>query len=294
MDYAAAQKLAQDEADKFVTNPVVKCPKKKTGLLVLVYRDDAQQEIISGATVSAKGDQTSDGNGIARWQPLTPSKYKVKLASLPADPYRSNLYLKPKLISQKVGKGECPVLDIGVKLLAQPTIKVVNKSDSKAVPGVGVELWATKNHLFPDTDSNGETKWPDSKPGLEPNTDYNVRLTFKGDKADSFLVVDDADQPLEFPKIAKDKLPALCTDTFPFKVKEISWVNFRVVYADGESDVADAKLNIKLADDTRPTPAIETVEEQRVHQLRNFSPGDCTVESIETAEVLEFVEVVAS
>lgn len=308
MDLQQALLAAQQEGDSFVGDPTVPCPFLKTGLLVLVYRDDDKREVLAGVEVELAGTSqkadgttaavsgkkgTTGGDGMVRaFKPFDPGSYTVKVTKL-TDP--DKLYEKPyPQREQGVSLGTCPVCDIGVRVLARPEIEVVWKQDGKAVSGVKVELKGAKTYAFAKaTDGSGVTKWPDSEDPIEPGA-YTCSLTLPKD-ADKYQIFDEKDKAAGNP-------PSLAVPSgrqrFKFKVQEVSWVKFRVVQQVSPSQVVDvvgAEVTAKLPDGTTPAAlptsqsGSEWLAEIKNVPIGNGSPAKCELQAVAAPEALEFV-----
>src|ERR1700676_603660 len=114
MDFAKAKALAASEGASFVSQPKVKCPKAKTCLMVLVYKEDTGQ-VVQGARVQVSGtaegataktflSKNTDGNGLAKFTPWSPGSYTVE-ATVP----QQDGYVSPEVINQTVAEGTCPI-----------------------------------------------------------------------------------------------------------------------------------------------------------------------------------------
>jgi len=290
MNLAEAQKLANEEAPKEVADTKVKCRAlRKTGLLVIVYWSNYKEcDVIPKATVLVKEEKPTDNRGIAMWKPLSPSilrSYTIKLVKLP---HPENLYEKPAVKSEWAYWGKTSICELGVKALAQPTIRVIQRKGNgeQALKDVSVVLHGAKRYDFPlTTDNQGLTKWPDDKTGIEPGP-YTVGFGFPRDGTDPrpYYVVNKDDKPVDSSPL---DLPPLSTETFPFYVRRRSWVKFRVVYAGTDKNVPRAQFRAKLVGGTL-TPDNEDTSLAGVYSIKNIPNLDCLIESIETDERLIF------
>ncbi|MBI5384818.1 MAG: hypothetical protein HZA90_09045 [Verrucomicrobia bacterium] len=232
MNYDAALKAAQEEADKWVGDPKVKCPKLKTGLLVLVYKDD-DKEAVGGADVDiarsvalvfkkTKSATTSGNYGLARFKPVDPANYQVKAVKLPQT---LKAYELPEAKGQAVALGTCPVCDLQIKRLATLKVKVVFKQkDAKGQETVTV-LDGVKVHIDGREKRDGTTtKAPDGWALFEnlKSSDYTVSVTSMESHAKKYRV----------PPSTKVPLPPGATKEVVLEVKMLA--RLRVVLIDKE------------------------------------------------------------
>ncbi len=141
MDFTKAKELAEKKATDYVGKPKKDCPKQKTCLIVVVYKQDTN-EVIKSAKVQVAGTGTdkkgkavqksknekTDGKGIAKFKPWDPGNYTVDISIPSTDGYEN-----PVLSHQSIGLGTCPVICIPVKPLPKVKVKVVQKGDHSRV-----------------------------------------------------------------------------------------------------------------------------------------------------------------
>ncbi len=268
MKLLAARAVAESIAEEALGGSSLPCGRPSTGLLVLVYRDD-DQDIIAGAKVQVSGQSvrllppggprqkgtavrkpvtgkpaTTDANGIARYLPFDPGKYKVEVAALPSDP--DKLFRPPGGQDQPVAAGSCPICSLRVRVLARPEVEVVAKHDGSGIQGVRVQLEGKNTYAFAaPTGANGVSSWPDSLDPIEPGP-YAVRFTFPG--AGKHELFDEQDRPVKNASI--DVPPG--RKRFRFKARRLSWAKLKVVLqgaGDEADDVEKAKIAIKWPED---------------------------------------------
>jgi hypothetical protein len=141
MDFSKAKELADKKATDYVGKPKKDCPKQKSCLIVVVYKQDTNEVIksaqvqVSGTATDAKGktsqkskSENTDGKGIAKFKPWDPGDYTLDISIPKIDGYE-----KPLVTQQSVGSGTCPVVCIPVKPLPKLKVKVVQKGNHARV-----------------------------------------------------------------------------------------------------------------------------------------------------------------
>jgi Ni/Co efflux regulator RcnB len=141
MDFSKAKELADKKATDYVGKPKKDCPKQKSCLIVVVYKQDTNEVIksakvqVAGTATDAKGktsqkskSENTDGKGIAKFKPWDPGDYTVDISIPKIDGYE-----KPLVTQQSVGSGACPVVCIPVKPLPKLKVKVVQKGNHARV-----------------------------------------------------------------------------------------------------------------------------------------------------------------
>jgi hypothetical protein len=287
MNLKEAQEQAKQERDKIVADPEVKCPFKKSGLLVLVYSNSENNDIIENAQVQVKGvTKPTDSNGITRWVPLLPtlfSGYNITVTGFPQNgPIPANLYQHPPVKQQGVSLRNVSIAEIPVELLAGPTIKLV-KHEGGDMENVAVTLLGEGSHYYEyePTKANGEAKWPQDKPGILPGS-YHIRLTFQAKDAGLWHLVGQDGNLLQDPQI---EVPKLCQKTFTFRLKQGSCVQFRVVDAKTGADIKNAKIQVKLPDGSGGIASVKRPDNPCVYQADNLPPRSWSIESVNTEDI---------
>jgi hypothetical protein len=154
MNLEKALALADQESQIFVGRPEVKCPFDKTGLLVLVYRDDTK-DAIKAANVKLSGKSrtkrnrevpvaglpgNTDRNGIVHdYKPCAPGEYDVTVTGLPG---QGKLYAKPyPTAHQSVPVGTCPVCSLPVEPRKYwVKVRLVEKDSGKDIESAEVKI----------------------------------------------------------------------------------------------------------------------------------------------------------
>ena len=156
----AYEKVKKSFGKKDAESAKEKCPKKDTGLLVVVLRKENRKPIekaavlIKGKTGSSK---RTDKDGIAFFKPVEPDAYEIDV-TLPRD--MSEDYEKPEAGKQTVGEGSCPIKVVHAKPLAALDVEVVAEHGTdraKKLDGVTVRLEKTdgKEPKDEETDKDG-------------------------------------------------------------------------------------------------------------------------------------------
>lgn len=168
MDLDQALKLAGDESGNWVGRPGAACPNLRTGLLVLVYRNDETKAVIENADVSRSGAlRRTDSNGIAHYKPCTPGEYDVAVTSLPD---AGKLYATPYPTAHKtVTAATCPICPLPVELRKYwIKVRIVEKDTGKDIDRSEVKI------KLPDgwKSGSGETEEQQAtaEEGAAPNT----------------------------------------------------------------------------------------------------------------------------
>jgi hypothetical protein len=192
MDFEKARQLANKEGANFVGHATGKCPRTKSCLIVLVYKDDTKEVLpgaqvqISGLSQSKKGEQqiflskNTDGNGIAKFAPWDPGSYTAQVTLTKQDGYEA-----PESVQQSVTLGDCPVCVIPVKPLPKLRVKVVQKGDHLRVFNDAVVKLVSGPQKHPD----GKTKAGVVDYGKTKSGKYEVRVvSLKEDDRKEFVL----------------------------------------------------------------------------------------------------------
>lgn len=194
--------------------PVADCP-KLPNLLVQVF-EWTKTDGLAGIEVNvtpAGGKKTTKIEGV-EYKDLQPGAYDVTIdlgklknsyGIMDADSQNETL---------EEGVDGCCVF--WIEKLAWPKIRLIRDDDGKPVAKVGVKLSGPQDQDIGATKGNGIAEVPSGQKGIKPG-DYTVTFTFSGPDTENYQVVD----------LRTITVPAGCTDTFPFTVKE-SWVKFKV------------------------------------------------------------------
>lgn len=263
MNFETALKMAQEDADKFVGDPKVKCPKLKTGLLVLVYKDD-DKEAVAGADVDVskgflllfkktKSATTSGYYGLARFKPIDPADYQVKVAKLPSE--LKAAYEMPEAKSQTVALGTCPICDIEIKRLSTLKVKVVYKTkDAKGQETVTI-LDGVKVHIEGREKRDGATtKAPEGWALFEniKSSDYAISVTSMEGHAKKYRVPPSASVNLP-PGVTKEvvlevrilaRLRIVLMDKEDTPISGIRWDLGKLVMGEGKTK-GDGLIEVK-------------------------------------------------
>jgi hypothetical protein len=150
MDLQAAMALANEKSTLVTSNGKTTCPKKKTGLIVLVY-GGANDEPLKDVKVKVTGpSKKTDKNGIVKYHPLKAGDYTV-VATKPDD-----AYITPLDEDQSVALGSCPVVMMHIPIGVCPKITIKWDDDKSAVPNVELALdeRGGGKYKFKETTSN--------------------------------------------------------------------------------------------------------------------------------------------
>ncbi len=182
----AYEKVKKSFGKKDAESAKEKCPKKETGLLVVVLRKENRRPIekaavlIKGKTGSSK---RTDKDGIAFFKPLEPDAYEIDV-TLPRD--MSEDYEKPEAGKQTVGEGSCPIKVVHAGSLAALKVQVHHKGDpAKVLGGATIEVSGVQSHSPQKTQkADGTADFGKTKAGK-----YTIRATLKEEDKKSFGVI---------------------------------------------------------------------------------------------------------
>jgi hypothetical protein len=189
----AANGLAREN-----TAVALPCGYIKSGLLVLVYRDDTKDVLdnvqlsVTGrgtevVPVDGKPDErqtvevsgqaaTTDAQGVGRYLPFYAGSYSITVTNLP-DPDR--MLVVPVAVGQDITQGQCPVCLVKVDALARPSIKVLWMHDASAVAQATPTLTAAAANAFATpSGGDGVATWDADKAALTPGP-YAVTIALQ-------------------------------------------------------------------------------------------------------------------
>ena len=278
----ALSRVKRSFGKKKAKGTVEKCPIKRTGLLVLVLREEDRGPV-EDASLMVKGKsiagQSSDQDGMALFKPLPAGTYDIE-TTLPEEMAES--HLKPAVEEQVVPLGECPIKVIHVTALANLKVKVFYK-DAKAetvLGGVklkvkGDEKGQTRSGTTDKTTDKGWLLFENVLPG-----EYEIVVQSLGEHAKSYNA----------PRGVGTQLNPGETKEVALLVHAKGWVKF--VVEDSTPTPAKALTNIKVKA-TLPGGEVKTASAVAgTVKFDGLGLGKVNVESVEVDEgIWEFVSV---
>jgi len=181
----ALGRVKQAFGTKKAHGTVEECPIKRTGLLVVVLREEDRTPV-DQALVMAEGidceSKHSDKDGMALFKPLPAGEYDIR-TELPEAMVKS--YVKPAVERQVVPLGECPIKVVHATPLGRLDVKILYEGGKEEVVLGGVKLKIkgpeTRSGTTDKTADDGWLPFENVQPG-----DYEIAVESLGEHAKSY------------------------------------------------------------------------------------------------------------
>jgi hypothetical protein len=250
------------------------CPIKKTGLLIVVMRQDTR-EAISNAKVDISGPtkQSKPGNsdGVAQFSMLMPGSYEIKV-TLPAKimDLPKEDFEEPEIETEAVSSGNCAIHIIKIKRLA--TLKVMVSStktpEKLFLDGSKIEVKGPGEGT--GTTAKGANGWVEIK-RLKAG-DYTVSSSSLGSYANDFALVEPSTpvtlQPGEVRKLEILAVPS-------------NWIQWHFIEVKDRAERNLAGLTVNAILPGQPTATAKS-DAGGIARIEQIAKGKAEVSSVKT------------
>jgi hypothetical protein len=259
---------------KDTSKPTQQCPLKKTGLIVVVLREDTRRPIEAARvnlTGPANQSKPTDKDGLAQFRMLMPANYTIRVA-LP-DRIKDDFEpIEPEM--EHVGEETCPVHIIHVRPLAELKVKVIARGKDKngldqdvVLEGVQVQITgpATKSESTPK-DALGWANFLRLNSGS-----YQVKSQSLGAHAQKYAPP--AEASVDLTSGSKKEVTLI--------VEPLAWIEFLVMDASVKppTPIRAVAIHATLADN--PSQTLIT-KDDGVSRAEKLLPGEAKIERMES------------